>query len=645
MVKNEIQQHSRITKAFSQFLNRFHIRMSVGWRIAMLFFADIFCLQAAALGALLLRFEFTIPNQYMELYKEYIFQLTAIMLVVFMAFRLYRSLWRYASVDELVRIVFANIVGVLILRIFIELTGGRMPRSFYYIFLMIATASTGGIRFMYRYFRQLRTMKVQGVLGKKRTLIVGAGQAGNAVISEMLGNAVVKSFPVGLIDDDPIKKNKTVHGIKVLGDRHDIPAIAIRENIDEIILAMPRVDSKDRKEIIDICKGTACKLKTLPGIYELIDGKVSVTKIRDVSLEDLLGREPVKTDIKEICGDLNGKTVMVTGGAGSIGSELSRQIARFKPKRLVIVDVNENTTYLLQRDLQNLYPDLALSVHIASIRDRARMENIFKTYMPEKVYHAAAHKHVPLMETDPIEAVKNNVLGTLNIVELSDKYAVKKFVMISTDKAVNPTSVMGATKRIAEKIIQAKNKESKTDYVAVRFGNVLGSSGSVIPLFKRQIEEGGPVTVTHKDIIRYFMLIPEAVSLVLQAGTMARGGEVFVLDMGDPVKIMDLARDLIRLSGLEVGKDIDIEITGLRPGEKLYEELLTDEEGIKKTDNNKIFIGRANNVNMAILKQDLDALRIAAEKENRRVVEMLLRKIVPSYKSELKENLLTINEA
>ncbi len=632
MTRKQRRQKAKMTKAFSLFLNRFHFRMDMGWRVLFLVVVDAIVIQMAAVGALLLRFEFTLPEEYLKVYQGNALFMTLLILLVYKIFQLYSSLWRYASVDELVNIVLANTVGAVLARILVGLTGDILPRSFYIIFFMLVMAGTGGVRFLYRYFRRIRTMDMAGLLDKKRVVIVGAGEAGNTVVREMLCNPLVRSFPVGFFDDDPHKLNKTIHGVKVLGGRKDIIDITERESIDEIILAMPTIDTSEKKKIIDICKETGCKLRTLPGVYELIDGKVSVSYLRDVNVEELLGREPVKADIDEMCEYIMEKTILVTGGAGSIGSELCRQIAKYRPERIVIAEINENASYELQREMENTCPDLKLSIHIASVRDKRRMEELFKTYRPQKVFHAAAHKHVPLMETDPIEAVKNNVFGTLNMVELSHKYHVKKFVMISTDKAVNPTNVMGATKRIAEKIIQAMNKESDTEFVAVRFGNVLGSNGSVIPLFKRQIAQGGPVTVTHPDITRYFMTIPEAVSLVLQAGAMARGGEIFVLDMGGPVKILDLANDLIRLSGYEPEVDIKIEFTGLRPGEKLYEELLMDEEGIKQTQNKKIFIGKANNVTMKGIRLDLSVLRRVAENENRHLIDTMLMKMVETYR-------------
>jgi len=622
----------KLTIALGKGLNRFDSRFEFNTRVVLIAILDVLLINLSALGALLLRFEFTLPEEYTENYLSMAMAVTIIMLVVYWLLGLYKSLWRYASVDELMSIVFANWFGGATVLFAFYVTGTSMPRSFYILFIILSTIFSGFIRFTYRFLRHVRSIGTSEAGKKKRVLIAGAGEAGVMVAREMQTSHLMEYQPIGFADDDPQKQSLSINGIKVLGMVEDIPRIADREKPDEIIIAIPTMSAEEQKKILSVCKTTSCKLRILPGLYELIDGKLSVSKLRDVAVEDLLGRKPVKVDIDDMCDYITGKTVMVTGGAGSIGSELCRQIAKYNPARLVVAEINENATYELQRELEKDYPELELHMHIASVRDRSRMEWMFDEYRPHKVYHAAAHKHVPLMENDPVEAVKNNVFGTLNIVELSHQFGVKKFVMISTDKAVNPTSVMGATKRIAEKIIQAKNKESQTDFVAVRFGNVLGSNGSVIPIFKKQIANMGPVTVTHKDIIRYFMTIPEAVSLVLQAGAMAKGGEIFVLDMGDPVRIYDLARDIIRLSGYEPGKDIKIELTGLRPGEKLFEELLMDEEGIEKTDNKKIFIGKANGITMKSLKLDLDILRRVAENENQGLVDTMLMKLVETYK-------------
>ncbi|WP_342455756.1 polysaccharide biosynthesis protein [Caloramator sp. Dgby_cultured_2] len=462
-------------------------------------------------------------------------------------------------------------------------------------------------------------------------LIFGAGDAGAIVAKEMKKHPELGYIPVAFVDDDKSKKGKYIQGIPIVGDRNDLEDIVEEMAIDEILIAIPSADKEERAEIIRLCSQTGCKLKTLPGIYELIGGKVTISQIRDVEIEDLLGREPVELNIDEIADYLKDKVVLVTGGGGSIGSELCRQIARFNPKKLLILDIYENGAYNLSMELKSQYKDLDQEVIIASIRERERLREIFKKYRPNVVFHAAAHKHVPLMEANPKEAIKNNILGTLNVVKCADEFGVEKFVLISTDKAVNPTNIMGATKRFAEMIIQAYDKVSKTEYVAVRFGNVLGSSGSVIPLFKEQIKKGGPVTVTHPEINRYFMTIPEAAQLVIQAGAMAEGGEIFVLDMGKPVKIVDLARQLIRLSGFEPDKDIKIEFTGLRPGEKLYEELLMNEEGLKKTKHKKIFIGKPGEFDVDKINSMIESLIDALDDEDEKIFK-LMEEFVPTYK-------------
>lgn len=619
-------------KKLSRRLGRLNTQFSMSVRSALLAGLDAVLVNLAALGALLLRFEFTLPPAYAETGLRLALPATVLMLCAYWLFSLYNSLWRYASVDEMANIVAANLLGTLAVLAASRIFGLPMYRSFYILFFILATGFTGLVRFTYRFFRFVRASDTTRDRRKKRILVVGAGQAGAMVAKELQSGILQGIHLVGFVDDDPAKRRQKIHGAMVLGAVSDLPEIAASQHVDEIVVAIPTLDAAGRKRVLAVCKETSCKLRILPGVYELIDGKVSVSRIRDVAVEDLLGRAPVKVDMESLCAYIKGKTVFVTGGAGSIGSELCRQIAKYAPGRLVIIDLNENAAYTLQREMEEKHPDLPLSVHIASIRDRVRLEQLFERYKPHKIFHAAAHKHVPLMENDPAEAVKNNIFGTLNLAELSHAHGVRKFVMISTDKAVNPTNVMGATKRAAEKIVQAMDKESDTEFVAVRFGNVLGSNGSVIPLFKGQIARGGPVTVTHPEILRYFMTIPEAVSLVLQAGAMASGGEVFVLDMGEPVKILDLARDLIRLSGLEPGKDIKIEFTGLRPGEKLFEELLMDEEGIQKTENEKIFIGKANQVTLEDLRLDLEILRRVAETGNGDLVETILMKLVETYR-------------
>lgn len=465
----------------------------------------------------------------------------------------------------------------------------------------------------------------------KNVLIIGAGSLGRLVIDEMKKETGAVFKPIGVIDDDRSKLGTYINGVKVLGNRNDIKNIVENQSVDLILIAIASISSDEKKKIIEVCHETKVKVKIMPGVYEMIDGKVNLTQMRDIDLKDLLGRQEIKLSKDEIANYIKNKRVLVTGGGGSIGSELCRQIANFNPKELMILDIYENNAYDLEMELNRTHPELKKRVVIASIRDKEKLDSVFNDFKPQVVFHAAAHKHVPLMETNPGEAIKNNIGGTLNTVECADKYGVEKFVLISTDKAVNPTNVMGATKRMCEMIIQAINKESKTDFVAVRFGNVLGSNGSVIPLFKNQIAEGGPVTLTHKDITRYFMLIQEATLLVLQAGAYAKGGEIFVLDMGKQVKIYDLAKNLIKLSGYEPFEDIDIKIIGLRPGEKLYEELLMDEEGLTETKHEKIFIGKPRNFDFDYIKENIEELinvsRFGTDEDIRSKIE----EFVPTY--------------
>jgi len=472
-------------------------------------------------------------------------------------------------------------------------------------------------------------------LGKEpsRVMVIGAGNAGNEIIKEITTTQYLTMKVICIIDDGEGCWGKKLRGVPIVGGRDSIIEAAANYEIDEIIIAIPSAKASDIKAIVDICKETRCRLRILPGMYQLINGEINTSVLRDVQIEDLLGRDPVSTDLDEIMGYVSGRCILVTGGGGSIGSELCRQIAGHNPKRLVIVDIYENNAYEIQQELKRKYPELDLIVLIASVRNTLRMDKIFEEYKPDIVYHAAAHKHVPLMEESPNEAIKNNVFGTLKVVKASDKWKVKKFVLISTDKAVNPTNVMGASKRICEMIVQTYNDRSDTEFVAVRFGNVLGSNGSVIPLFKKQIEEGGPVTVTDPEIIRYFMTIPEAVALVLQAGAYAKGGEIFVLDMGEPVKILDLAENLIKLSGLRVGEDIEIVFTGLRPGEKLYEEMLMDEEGLKETKNKRIHIGHPIDFDEETFLKEIDELKTFVEGEpDVEDVKKKISKIVTTYK-------------
>lgn len=491
------------------------------------------------------------------------------------------------------------------------------------------------IRFSKRMYTAVKYSISSRTKNKIRAMIVGAGNAGTMIIREFKTTDKIDYLPICLIDDDPNKLNKNIYGVKVVGGTADIPKLAEKYSIDEIIIAMPSVPKAEIKRVYDICEVTKCKVKTLPGIYQIVNGDASVTALREVRITDLLGRDQISVNLDEIMGYIEDRVILVTGGGGSIGSELCRQIATHNPRQLIILDIYENNAYEIEQELKRRHPELNLLTLIASIRDEVKINDVFKKYKPEIVFNAAAHKHVPLMETSPNEAVKNNVFGTLNVAKCADKYKSKVFVQISTDKAVNPTNIMGATKRICEMIIQTIGRHSKhTNFVAVRFGNVLGSNGSVIPLFEKQIAEGGPVTVTHKDIIRYFMTIPEAVSLVLQAGAYARGGQIFVLDMGEQVRIYDLACNLIKLSGLEPDVDIKIEFTGLRPGEKLYEERLMDEEGMQKTPNGLINIANPIQLDEDKLWKTLENLHNAAEKETPRMKE-LVSKLVTTYKPQI----------
>lgn len=593
---------------------------------------DIFAIVAASVLALLIRFEgnySAIPPEYLARSLQYITVIIVITLIIFYYFRLYSSLWTYAGATELINIAIASALSSGVQMAVMVLFDMRMPRSYYVLY----GGSLLVLIFISRYsYRGIRTLikRRSNEENCSRVLLVGAGAAGNMLVKEIRNSSHVNKQVVCIVDDAKSKEGSYLHGVKVVGNRRDIPKLVKKYRIDEIIIAIPSAPAKEIKEILDICKETGCELKRLPGVYQLVNGEVGISKLKEVDVNDLLGREPVKVDLSEIMDYVAGKTVMVTGGGGSIGSEICRQVAQHSPRMLVIVDIYENTTYDIQNELKGKYPDLNLVVLIASVRNTKRMDMIFEKYRPDIVYHAAAHKHVPLMEDSPNEAVKNNVLGTWKVVQAADKWKVKRFVMISTDKAVNPTNIMGATKRICEMIIQTYNNRSQTEFVAVRFGNVLGSNGSVIPLFKKQIEQGGPVTVTHPDIIRYFMTIPEAVSLVLQAGAYAKGGEIFVLDMGEPVKIADLARNLILLSGHKPGEDIQIAYTGLRPGEKLYEEMLMDEEGLQDTENKLIHIGKPIRMDEDNFLMQLENLKeyVVQEPED---IRKWVQEMVPTY--------------
>lgn len=573
-----------------------------------------------------------IPSYFRELYGHFAL-IAGVCIAVNYLLGSYRSLWRYAGTEEMVRLLLGFVALGLVLKTALTIFHVYSPPTFVLLFSAIFTAFMVVTRFSYRVSRRLvRHSALNKEQGTTRVLIVGAGAAGSLLVKEMLDNPRIHKVPVAFADDNIERHGKTVAGIKVVGSIDHLPEMAARYNIDEIIIAIPSATKAQLKRIVELAQRSRRIVSIIPAYDELLDGKVSLNQIREVEIKDLLGRDEIKTDLQSVSEYLKGKTVLVTGGGGSIGSELCRQIASFTPKQLLILDCYENSIYDLQNELQRKFPNLNLDVLVASVRDYERMEQIFTESSPQVVFHAAAHKHVPLMERNPMEAVKNNVFGTYHVTKLSHDYGVEKMVLISTDKAVNPTNVMGATKRMAERILTAYNSISNTEFAAVRFGNVLGSNGSVIPLFKKQIEEGGPVTVTHKDIIRYFMTIPEAVRLVLQAGALAEGGEIFVLDMGDPVKIVDLAEELIRLSGFEPYEDIDIVFTGLRPGEKLYEELLMSEEGLIDTKHKKIFIGKQTNEGIAQLEADLSTLRTAAETEKGLAVKEALKAVIDTYK-------------
>ena len=574
-----------------------------------------------------------------------------IYLMMLSIFKMYKSIWTIVGIDE----VAFGLIACLIATGIILITS-TIISSIYYIdhitvllaglFIMIFTI---GIRVSFRIYRRMIShgrvlLNSSNISNLEKILIIGAGSCGQLIIEEIRKQNPIKQKVIGVIDDNPSKIGTYLRGIKILGNRNKIIAISEEKNVDLILIAMPSVDGKVKKEIIEICQSTRAKVKIIPGMYELIGGKVSLNRMRDIDLRDLLGREEVILDKQGIKDYIENKVVMVTGGGGSIGSELCRQIAKFSPKLLLILDIYENNAYELENEIISNFKNLKEKVLIASVREEKRLENIFNEYKPQVIFHAAAHKHVPLMERNPEEAIKNNVIGTLNVAECAHKYGAERFVLISTDKAVNPTNVMGASKRMCEMIIQAIDKNSNTEFVAVRFGNVLGSNGSVIPLFKKQIAKGGPVTLTHKKITRYFMLIPEAAQLVLQAGAYAKGGEIFVLDMGNPVLIYDLAKDLIKLSGFEPEIDIKIEITGLRPGEKLYEELLMDEEGLRKTSHEKIFIAKPGEYDFEMLKLGVNALKKIADLGDVETLKTALQFIVKTYKRLDTENNSVFNE-
>ncbi|RHB48042.1 polysaccharide biosynthesis protein [Enterocloster aldenensis] len=585
--------------------------------------------------ALGLRFDLSlssVPIEYArEVWKYGLLQM-AVVSLVFYAGHLYAIMWGVSGIREMMQVLLACLAAALAQSVGILLFDARMPRSYYVLWfvLMAGSAMIGRVSFQ---VLQKITDRINRFLEKSippRVMIIGAGKAGTLILKEMKASEKVHGYPVCMIDDDKDKQGRVIDGVSIMGSRKDIAGLVREKGIDEIYVAIPTAPPEDIKDILKICQGTGCQVKILPGVYQLMNGEVTISRLRKVEIEDLLGREPVNVNLDEIMGYVKGKVVLVTGGGGSIGSELCRQLAGHKVKQLIIFDIYENNAYEIQQELKRKYPHLDMVVLIGSVRNTNRLDYLFRTYRPDIVYHAAAHKHVPLMEDSPNEAIKNNVLGTYKTARAAIKYKAQRFILISTDKAVNPTNIMGASKRLCEMVVQMSNQKSSTEFVAVRFGNVLGSNGSVIPLFKQQIESGGPVTVTHKDIIRYFMTIPEAVSLVIQAGAYAKGGEIFVLNMGNPVRILDMAENLIRLSGYEPYKDIDICFTGLRPGEKLYEELLMDEEGLQKTVNDRIFIGKPIDMDYDRFERALQRLGEAALSETANM-RLLVHELVPEY--------------
>jgi len=590
--------------------------------------SDFILLALSFLLGLYFRFNGNIPWELNKEWFRFIILFIGIKLIIYYLAQLYHILWKFAGMRDLWRIIITNVAASILVFGLNRFLVTGIPRSIFSIIFILDTLFIGGSRML---FRTISGAKNPSSGPIRRTMIIGAGEAGNMVVEELRRHQSLGLYPVLFVDDDPTKQHKTVNGVPVLGNRYDIPHLVEQYDIKQIIYALPSAKNEERLAILKLANQTKAKIQLVPGLYELIDGKVDINNLREVEVEDLLGRNTVEFDNRYLKDFIEDKVVMVTGAGGSIGSELARQIVKYRPKQLILLDIYENNVYDVQIELTRRHPELNLKVLIESIRDEKRIDRVMNRYRPEILFHAAAHKHVPLMENNPFSAVLNNVFGTRNVIGAAGKYGVKKFVQISTDKAVNPTNVMGCTKRICEKMIQSANGKMETDYVAVRFGNVLGSNGSVIPLFKKQIAQGGPVTVTDERIIRYFMTIPEACQLVLIAGSMAKGGEIFVLDMGEPVKIMELAKNLIKLSGKELGKDIEIKIVGLRPGEKLYEEILLDKETMEETMNNKIFVEKPEVLDGEILENQLKSLKELLSQEDEEILIQKLREIVPEY--------------
>lgn len=617
------------------------------WKVISLYLIiyDLLTINVAYMSALLLRFDMqfsTIPKIYLNSFISFVPLYAIFAVFVYYMFRLYKIVWTFASFRELNRIIIAVLITTILHFVVMTAFFRRMPVSYYIIGSVLQFLFTATIRFLYRYVDLLRRKYTQESSTNRNAMIVGGGQAGAMIIRELYRNGELDVKPVCVIDDNPNKWNRYIEDVLVVGGRHTIVDNVKKYKIDQILFAIPSASKRDKFELLSICNETGCEIKSLPGIYQLAKGDVSIKNMKIVEIEDLLGRDSIELDTKELFEYLNEKTVLVTGGGGSIGSELCMQIIEYNPKKLIIFDIYENSVYELQQKIFRKYPNTEVTVLIGSVRDEKRIQSIFEKYKPDIVYHAAAHKHVPLMEDSPNEAIKNNVIGTYNTAKAAFDKGAKKFILISTDKAVNPTNIMGASKRLCEMIIQAMDRKSKklsaeidkdsvrTQFVAVRFGNVLGSNGSVIPLFKQQIEEGGPVTVTHPEINRFFMTIKEAVGLVLQASCYAEGGEIFILDMGEPVKIDTLARNIIKLSGYRPDIDIKIKYTGLRPGEKLYEEKLMEEEGLRKTKNKLIHIGKPIPIDDKWLLEKLDELEIKC-KENSDDINQIISEIVPTY--------------
>ena len=619
-------------------MHRFKDNRVMYQRMLLLMVLDAVFTVFASYVAVLTRMEFKVDWWIWNNYLKVIGIDILITLVVYYVFKLYKSMWRYASIIEVRRLLLAVYCSdFLRMLLYVFVLKVELPRSWYFLEPCMLLILSSTLRFLYRGMRSMKNDNSFFEQDKHliNVMIIGAGEAGNMLLREIKRSSHLPMRVVCFIDDDPLKQGYYMNDVPIVGNRDVIGEMVKKYEVDEIYIALPSASINERRELMTICNDTGCKIKLLPGIYQLMNGEVKVSKLRNVEIEDLLGRDPISVNMNQIASYVENRTVMVTGGGGSIGSELCRQVAARHPRKLIIVDIYENNAYDIQMELRNTHPELNLDVRIASIRDGEKIDALFNELRPEVVYHAAAHKHVPLMEDSPNEAIKNNVFGTLNVVRAADKYHVKRFVQISTDKAVNPTNIMGASKRMCEMIIQAFSRHSRTVFTAVRFGNVLGSNGSVIPLFKKQIAHGGPVTVTDKNIIRYFMTIPEAVSLVMQAGIFAKGGEIFVLDMGEPVKIDDLARNLIKLSGFTPDVDIPIIYTGLRPGEKLYEELLMDEEGLQKTENGSIFIGHPLDFDEEVYFEQLHHLRGTIDDMHQDTIREEVQKIVSTYHPEL----------